>query len=154
MNCLFSGMTLLMAHKSLVDWQQLKLFFPILKQRVHLILREWENSHLQSRTSQLGSYTCCESHRNVWVLNLFACPCLVHDVQICSSEGKGPIVVVKEKRVAKTKRREERISSPWRKGNYAKMQKTTNSFERILFFIVNISMRKMTLEVEYFKSMI
>ena len=34
------------------------------------------------------------------------------------------------------------------------MQKTTNSFERILFFIVNISMRKMTLEVEYFKSMI
>ena len=34
------------------------------------------------------------------------------------------------------------------------MQKTTNSFEGILFFIVNISMRKMTLEVEYFKSMI
>ena len=34
------------------------------------------------------------------------------------------------------------------------MQKTTNSFERILFFIVNISMRKMTLEVEYYKSMI
>ena len=34
------------------------------------------------------------------------------------------------------------------------MQKTTNSFEGILFFIENISMRKMTLEVEYFKSMI
>ena len=34
------------------------------------------------------------------------------------------------------------------------MQKTTNSFEGNLFFIVNISMRKMTLEVEYFKSMI
>ena len=34
------------------------------------------------------------------------------------------------------------------------MQKTTNSFGGILFFIVNISMRKMTLEVEYFKSMI
>ena len=33
------------------------------------------------------------------------------------------------------------------------MQKTTNSFERILYFIVNISMRKMTSEVEYFKSM-
>ena len=31
------------------------------------------------------------------------------------------------------------------------MQKTTNSFEGILFFIENISMRKMTLEVEYFK---
>ena len=34
------------------------------------------------------------------------------------------------------------------------MQKTTNSFGGILFFIVNISMRKMTLEVAYFKSMI
>ena len=40
MNCLLSGMILFMAHKSLIDWQQLKLFFPILKQRVHLILRE------------------------------------------------------------------------------------------------------------------
>ena len=37
MNCLLSGMILFMAHKSLVDCQQLKLFFPILKQRVHLI---------------------------------------------------------------------------------------------------------------------
>ena len=103
MNCLFSGMILLMAHKSLVDWQQLQLFFPILKQRVHLILREWENSHLQSRTSQLGSYTCCGSHRNVRVLNLFACPCLVHDVQICSSGGKDPIVVVKREEGSKNK---------------------------------------------------
>ena len=34
------------------------------------------------------------------------------------------------------------------------MQKTTNSFEGNLFFVVNISMRKMTLEVEHFKSMI
>ena len=78
-------------------------FFPILKQRVHLILREWENSHLQSRTSQLGSYTCCESHRNVRVLNLFACPCLVHDVQICPSEDKDPIVVVKREEGSKNK---------------------------------------------------
>ena len=55
------------------------------------------------------------------------------------------MVAVKEKEVANTKRREERISSPWRKGNHAKMQKMTN------FFIVNIniSMRKMILEVEY-----
>ena len=102
MNCLLSGIILFMAHKSLVDWQQLKLFFPILKQRVHLILREWEN-HLQSRTSQLGSDTCCESHRNVRVLNLFACPCLADVVQICSSEGKDPIVVVKREEGSKNK---------------------------------------------------
>ena len=58
----------------------LNFFFPILKHRVHLILREWENSHLQSRTSQLGSDTCCESHRNVrssqsFCLSLFSSWC-------------------------------------------------------------------------------
>ena len=31
MNCLLSGMILFMAHKSLVDWQQLKLFFSYFK---------------------------------------------------------------------------------------------------------------------------
>ena len=102
MNCLLSGMILFMAHKSLVDWQQLELFVPILKQSSSHFKRMRKLSS-SKRTSQLGSDTCCESHRNVRVLNLFACPCLVHVVQICSSEGKDPIVVVKREEGSKNK---------------------------------------------------
>ena len=107
MNCLLSGLILFMAHKSLVDWQQLKLFFSYFKTKSSSHFKRMRklvgNSHLQSRTSQLGSDTCCESHRNVRVLNLFACPCLVRVVQICSSEGKDPIVVVKREEGSKNK---------------------------------------------------
>ena len=56
----------------------------------------------ESRTSQLGSDTCkCESHRNVRVLNLFACPFLVHVVQSVLQWGKDP----------SKKRREQQIQS-------------------------------------------
>ena len=48
-------------------------------------------------------------------LNLYAYSFLVHVVQSVLRWGKDPIVVVKEKRVGNTKRREERISSPLRK---------------------------------------
>ena len=53
------------------------------------------------------------------------------------------------------RQREERNSntdSEEKVGNHAKMQKETNSL--IFFFVVNISMRKIILKVEYFKSMI
>ena len=45
----------------------------------------------ESRTSSLGPDTCkCESHRNVRVLYLFACPFLVHVVQSVLQWGKDP----------------------------------------------------------------
>ena len=106
---------------------------------------------LQSRTSQLGSDTIWiwESHTfsssQSVCLSFFSASCT-----ICMffSGVKTLSWYWKENRVAKRKRSEERVSSPWRKGNHAKMQKTTNSW--IFIFVVNISMRKMILEVEYF----
>ena len=56
------------------------------------------------RTSQLGSDTCkCESHRNVQVLILIACPFLVHVVQSVFHWGKDPIVVLKREEGSKNK---------------------------------------------------
>ena len=47
---------------------------------------------LQSRTSQLGSDTFeYESHTNIPVLNLFACPVLVHVVQSACYYGTAPV---------------------------------------------------------------
>ena len=65
---------------------------------------------------------------------MYACSFLVHVVQAVLQWGKDPIEVANRKR-----RKNESV---------ANMQKMTN------FFIVNISMRKMILEVEYSKSMI
>ena len=59
---------------------------------------------LQGRTSQLGSDTCkCESHRNVRVLDMFACHFLVHVVQSVLQGDKDPFGVVKREKDCKTK---------------------------------------------------
>ena len=79
-------------------------------------MRKLRQRSSKPRTSQLGSDACrYESHRNVRVsisMLVLACSFLVHVVQSVLQWGKDPMVVVKEKGVANTKRREERISSP------------------------------------------
>ena len=105
----------------------------------------WQRSS-KLRTSQFGFDTCkCESHRNVRVSTLYACPFLLHVVQFVLEWGKDPVVVVKREEGSKYKASvapEEREITP------INMQWMTN------VFMVSICMRKMTREVEYFKSMI
>ena len=63
----------------------------------------WQRSS-KLRTSQFGFDTCkCESHRNVRVSTLYACPFLLHVVQFVLEWGKDPVVVVKREEGSKYK---------------------------------------------------
>ena len=104
MNCLLSGMILFMAQKSLVDWQQLELFVPILKQSSSHFKRMRKLSSSKPYFSAWLRHLLWESQKcsssQSFCLSLFSSCCIV---QICSSEGKDPIVVVKREEGRKNK---------------------------------------------------
>ena len=83
-------------------------------------------------------------------LNLYGCSFLVHVVQSVLRWGKDPIVVVKREEGSKYKATGRTNQQPLKK---RKSRQDTKE-DKLFHVIVNISMRKMILEVEFLKSMI
>ena len=130
-----------------VDWQQLNLLFLFYsKSSCHFKrMRKLRQRSSKPRTSQLRSDTCkCESHRNVRVS---ICMLVLFKFMLYNLFFSGVKTLVKREEGSKYKATRRTNQQPLKK---RKSRQDAKDDKRNVF-LVNISMRKMTLEVEYSK---